>query len=243
MNLYNRQSCRSPMPMKKKITTNNNNTTNNTTNNNTTNNNTTNNILNNNNVKNTTNNILNNNVKNTTNNNVKNTTNNNVKNTSGLYDKQSCRSVKRMVPKEDYVYKVVTENPVGKETHIPESRYSFIKYTAKPNMFHIQPKIKIRFMPYHCKKKYPFDEALDIYENNQAYYLNKIEKYQGNKIQYTYIRDAEKLERWFYHIVEAKPIDETDIIAWEERNEFKKIHNYSSYCDKEIVKYYTTITK
>lgn len=228
MNLYNRQSCRSPMPMKHKITKK------------TTEENTQNNVGNN--TRKNTNNTVNNNV---VNNMCNNTVNNNVVKNIGsvnkLCDRQSCRSVKRMVPKDDYVYKVLTETPAGKETHIPEPKYSFIKYTKKPNMFQIQSKIKIKFMPYHCRKKYPFDEALDIYENNQSYYLNKIEKYHDNKIQSSYIRDAEKLERWFYRIVEPKPTNEEDITEWEERNEFKKTHTYSSYCDKEMIKYYTTI--
>jgi hypothetical protein len=178
-------------------------------------------------------------------NNTNNITNNintkvtNINSVNKLYDKQSCRSVKRIVPKDDYIYKVVTEAPSGKEATIPASQYSFIKYTTKPNMFQLHTKNKIRFMPYNCRKKYPFQEALDIYENNQSYYFNKIEKYMGNKIQSTYIRDAEKLERWFCRINEPKPTNEDDIIEWEERNQYKKDHSYSSYCDKDIIKYYT----
>lgn len=184
-NLYNRQSCRSPMPMKYKVNT-----------------------------------------------------INPPTNINKLYDKQSCRSVKKIVPKED-VYKVVTENAVGKEVVVPDmdNKYSFIKYTKKPSLFNIQSNNKINYIIYNARKKYPYNQALDIYENNQSYFLNKIEKYDNNKSQSKYIKDAEKLERWFRKIIEPKPIIEEDVSEWENRNEFNKIHNYSSYCDKELLKY------
>ena len=162
---------------------------------------------------------------NTTNNlnNTNNTTN--LNNTNNLKaSRQTSRTVKRNIkPKEDDVfYKVVTQTPSGQTVKVPTT-LSFIK--LKP-----QPVSQIQYIPMK-NTKYHFTEALDLFENNQSYLLQELEK--GQDIRAT----CQELYIWFNKIKEPKPKKSDDIIEWKERQEFQKKNGYSSYWDKELRPY------
>ena len=81
-----------------------------------------------------------------------------------------------------------------------------------------------------------FEQALAIYENNQVYYKEMLEK---NKITFEeFKKSLNELERWFIVIIE--PVSTTDYNEWrnDERREFEKSklrNGYSKYCDKDVV--------
>lgn len=171
---------------------------------------------------------------------------------TNIYDKKNCRSVRKVAkvtnkPKKkstskdenEYIYNVVTKTPAGKDVTVPTSQnYGFKMSNSKSKVFQInKPKNKIKYLPYTGRKKYTFIQALDIYENNQSYYVNKIEKHP-DRLE-TYIIDIEKMEKWFYNLHEPKPLDEDEeeLQEWEERNKFKMHHKYTSYFDKELLQY------
>lgn len=157
-------------------------------------------------------------------------------NGSNIHDKKTCRSSRRgKKPTTEYIYNVVTKTPIGKEVTVPSSQYAFKCTESKTKIFKTKPKNKIKYMPYNPRKKYMFHMALDIYENNQSYYVNKIEKHP-DLIQ-TYKIDIDKMEAWFYKIHEPKPIEADEIEEWEARNIFKQTHKYTSYFDKDLLIY------
>ena len=77
-----------------------------------------------------------------------------------------------------------------------------------------------------------FEEALEIYENNQVFYQIEIEK--GNSVS----EKLTELENWFCMIIEPPESDEAeDKESCEERELFKIEKGYSAYCDPELYKF------
>jgi hypothetical protein len=199
--LYNRVSCRSPLRRDQRIIHNQQ-------------------LKNQPNIPNTNN--LNNTNNLSTTNNLNSTNNLNTNNLKA--SRQTSRTVKRNIkPKEDDVfYKVVTQTPSGQTVKVPTT-LSFIK--LKP-----QPISQIHYIPMK-NTKYHFTEALDLFENNQSYLLQELEK--GQDIRAT----CQELYTWFNKIKEPKPKKSEDVIEWKERQEFQKKNGYSSYWDKELRPY------
>ncbi|CAH6421725.1 Hypothetical protein HVR_LOCUS1365 [uncultured virus] len=78
-----------------------------------------------------------------------------------------------------------------------------------------------------------FEEALQIYENNQVYYQDRID---DRDLDLPTVRARlTELEQWFLCIIEPKPID--DIPSWIDRERNKLIKGISSYCDPELYPY------
>lgn len=78
-----------------------------------------------------------------------------------------------------------------------------------------------------------FDQALEIYENNQLYYQDRIE---AGDLDPTEIgRGLTELEFWFVQIIEPKP--RGDVEAWKIRERNKVKLGISGYCDEELAKY------
>lgn len=127
------------------------------------------------------------------------------------HNRTSCRS-----PKKIAIYKVLTKTLAGDEVPVP---------TDTPTEFFKLPKpIKVNttweWMPLEYNN---WEEALSIYENNQQYYLQEINK--GVKI------DIKELEDWFNAISEPKSDD------WQYKQEFKKKNGYSIYFDTDLLPY------
>ena len=142
----------------------------------------------------------------------------------------SCRSPKRVVPKVEDTYKIITKTPSGESVKVPENKkFSFVKYVEKKIPTPIQQDktelIKLG------RKKYTFNEALLIYENNQSYYLEQIEK--GDDV----IKGVKVLEKWFGKIPEPKPLLNEDVEEWIERCEWKKKYHYSKYFNPKLLTY------
>lgn len=68
-----------------------------------------------------------------------------------------------------------------------------------------------------------FEEAIDIYENNQAFWYQR-EDYD----------ELLKLEEWFICIIETMPCDEEEIKEWRLREEYKLSNWCSYYCCDEL---------
>jgi hypothetical protein len=162
-----------------------------------------------------------------------------VVNNDCMNNRSSCRTQKSDLKpvKNEYVYKTVTQTPSGHQTTVP----TFIKFT-NINMFKFNHH-KVDYMNYNARKKYPYTEALTIYENNQAFYLNKFEE-ELDKVEYKKVlKDVEKMERWFQKIKEPKPTNEqdedyqADLEDWQERQHFNKTHTYNYYFDKQLLPY------
>ena len=88
-------------------------------------------------------------------------------------------------------------------------------------------------IPYHYKgvvNMDQFEDALDVYENNQCYYLEHIE----NKP--VLINDLLALEKWFVLIVEPEPIDADyeDMVDRYEREYNKLVNQRSGFCDPDL---------
>ena len=151
-----------------------------------------------------------------------------------LNNRTSCRSIKRQVKSEvhDCTYKVVTKTPAGRPVNIPTS-HSFIKFKTSVQPLYRSPTI-IHYIDIDKKMKYPFVEALDLFENNQSYILEQLEK--GEQVDHVLIL-LKTLNAWFNKIKEPKPSDFSDIKEWKEREKFKKINHYSSYLDKDLIPY------
>ncbi|HSW76494.1 MAG TPA: hypothetical protein VLG50_05590 [Candidatus Saccharimonadales bacterium] len=135
---------------------------------------------------------------------------------SCAHNRISCRSPLNQQKKHETTYKIVTQTPSGQTVKVPTTSHSFIKFT---NPMHRILPAKIEkettWMPYQGID-YTFDEALEIYENNQTYYLEKIEKEYDLNI----INDIKSLETWFFNF-DTK----------------KDKHGYSIYFDSELLPY------
>ena len=74
-----------------------------------------------------------------------------------------------------------------------------------------------------------FEDALEVYENNQATYLDMLERGWSKK---EISSELTNLESWFICIIEPKPKSKADIHDWENR-EKKKLSGKSAYCDPD----------
>jgi hypothetical protein len=167
-----------------------------------------------------------------------------VVNADSMLDRTSCRMKKSDIKpvRNEYVYKTVTQTPAGHQTSVP----TFIKFTSdsKVNMFQFKTyNVKVDYITYNSRKKYTYIEALNIYENNQAYYLNKFEG-ELSKVEYKkMVKDVEKMEKWFLKFKEPKPTNtededyQQDLEDWNARQQFNKTHLYNHYFDKELLPY------
>ena len=74
-----------------------------------------------------------------------------------------------------------------------------------------------------------FEQALAIYENNQVYYKEMLEK---NKITFDeFKKGLNELEQWFIVIIEPASGDYDE---WREFEKSKLRNGYSKYCDKDV---------
>lgn len=106
-------------------------------------------------------------------------------------------------------------------------------------LFQRQFKNKLKPLPnlIGCVSSAKFEEALEIYENNQVYYQDRIDDHQMdiNTIK----RNLTELEYWFIKIIEPRPSDKNDIEEWKNREQTKLDTGRSSYCDPELYPYIT----
>lgn len=77
-----------------------------------------------------------------------------------------------------------------------------------------------------------FDEALEIYENNQAYYTEMMIK-RLMPISEIY-QKLNELEKWFILIIEPKPKGKEEYEEWRNREKSKIKNGYSAYCDYDV---------
>lgn len=157
--------------------------------------------------------------------------------------KISCRSPqnKKQLYKNEPIYKIVTQTYAGHPVKVPTENVkpNFIQFKSKPLPMPLKNEDKIELIKINKRKKYKFDDALMIYENNQSYYLNLIKN--DPSIVDIVIKDVELLERWFCQISEPKPENEDEIDEWEKREEFKHIYHYSKYFDPTLLYYYCNL--
>lgn len=153
---------------------------------------------------------------------------------SSMTDRTSFRSPKRIQVKVDDTYKIVTKNPSGNVVKVPdiEKKVSFVKFIEKKIPMPIKQEVILECIKINFRKKYSFNEALIIYENNQAFYLDQIQK--GNM---EVLKEVDKMEKWFNKINEPKPLLEEDYEEWKERCEWKKVHHYSKYFDETLLSF------
>jgi hypothetical protein len=80
-----------------------------------------------------------------------------------------------------------------------------------------------------------FNNALEIYENNQCYYqyCNNNNIYNEHNIS-IYLST---LEWWFLLIIEHSPLDHNDNDEWKDRECFKISNGHSYYCDSDLYKF------
>ncbi len=167
----------------------------------------------------------------------------NINNNINSNIKISCRSPenKKIIKKPEVVYKIITETYSGEKVKVPteDIKPSFIKFKTKSLPIPIKNQEKVELIKINSRKRYNFNEALSIYENNQSYYLDLIE----NNIEKVnlIIKDVEALERWFLFVKEPKPINEDDIEEWNKREQFKIVYGYSKYFDPTLLYYYCKI--
>lgn len=148
---------------------------------------------------------------------------------------------KKNLYKHEPTYKVVTQNCIGEDVKVPTENIkpSFIKFNNKLLPTPLKNKQEISLIKIIGRKKYKFEDALIIYENNQSYYLDIIIK-DTSKAEFI-LKEVESLERWFCQIPEPKPEDDDEIEAWKERENFKQIYGYSKYFDPTLLYYYCKI--
>ncbi len=92
-----------------------------------------------------------------------------------------------------------------------------------------------------------FENVLDIYENNQTYYCNKLNGLNTSMEEYSVIiHELTQLEKWFGLIIEPLPDDEEDIYDWRRRESNKIKNGYTIYCDislQNLIKPFDDLTK
>ena len=160
-----------------------------------------------------------------------------VRQKSSMYDRISCRSPKKIVPKIDDSYKVVTKTPSGATVKVPEpvnKKFSFVKFIEKKIPTPIKQEVVTEYIK-PLNKKYNFNDALLIYENNQTFYLEQIIN-QTEPLE-NILKNVKILEQWFCKMNEPKPSMEEDVEDWIERCEWKKTHGYSKYFDLNLLSY------
>jgi len=93
-----------------------------------------------------------------------------------------------------------------------------------------------------------FDKCLDVYENNQEYYIDKLTKLSNliklsndmreiNRIEEK-IDQVKKnvtlMEYWFLFIIEPKPSDRREHENWHDGEMMKLENSRTKYCDREL---------
>jgi hypothetical protein len=79
-----------------------------------------------------------------------------------------------------------------------------------------------------------FEQALQIYENNQVYYQDRIEA--GDLEIGQISQHLTELEFWFIQIIEPKPRRD-EIPSWRAREQNKLKLGVSGYCDPDLYQY------
>jgi len=79
-----------------------------------------------------------------------------------------------------------------------------------------------------------FENALDIYENNQVFYQDQID--DGIIEREAIARDLTALEHWFMQIIEPKPRG-SELESRNAREQLKLTKGVSGYCDPELYEY------
>ena len=98
-------------------------------------------------------------------------------------------------------------------------------------------KNKLESFEYDVKGKVTkkdFHRYLDIYENNQTYYLEQI---NGDGINDDIIVELNNMEHWFIQIIEPSPKRKMEKLEWKERELSKLKVGYSPYCNSILQKY------
>lgn len=118
---------------------------------------------------------------------------------------------------------VTGKTPIGTIVKVPTSKTK-IKHLTK---FEELPDIR------GIVSKEIFETMLEIYENNQGYYQDKLE--EGN-VHISIIKQGlTKLEHWFAMILE--PVDPEDIDDWLGRESHKIEKRITIFCDEHLAKY------
>lgn len=78
-----------------------------------------------------------------------------------------------------------------------------------------------------------FDKVLDMYENNQCYFIKCLEAGMLQNV----IDKLNENEIWFCSIIEPKPKSDENIDDWEKREKSKLIDGVSAYCDDTLKKF------
>ncbi len=131
-------------------------------------------------------------------------------------------------------YKVVTQTYSGESVTVPTTS-SYIPFKTKPIIAPIKND-QYELIKIIGRKRYAFDDALYIYENNQSCYLNMIE-HQPIKTE-SILKEVENLEKWFCQIKEPEPKDKDELEDWQEREMFKHFYHYSKYFNQTLLYYY-----
>ncbi len=151
----------------------------------------------------------------------------------------AARSPKVKIVNREETYKIVTKTPSGGHVKVPEpiekSKFSFVKFVERKMPMPIKQEIITEYIKINSHKKYKFDDALLIYENNQTFYLEQIQDDIANLN--SIIKNVTHLEQWFNCIKEPKPTQNEDIKEWEERCEWKIKYGYSKYFNTELLLY------
>ena len=78
-----------------------------------------------------------------------------------------------------------------------------------------------------------FEDLLNIYENNQVFYQDRLDDKQISLANVEY--GLTQLEHWFMRIIE--PVPTNDFESWKQREQTKILKGYSAYCDPELYKH------
>lgn len=93
--------------------------------------------------------------------------------------------------------------------------------------YRLLPKIQGRVTPVQ------FEDLLNIYENNQVFYQDRIDDKQVALVDIEH--GLTQLEYWFMRIIE--PVPTNDVESWKHREQTKILKGYSAYCDPELYKH------
>lgn len=77
-----------------------------------------------------------------------------------------------------------------------------------------------------------FNKMLELYENNQNFYAEKLENHDITKEELS--KELTILEEWFCNIVEPKPKNSYDVDDWKYREQFKIENGFSVFSDENL---------
>lgn len=91
----------------------------------------------------------------------------------------------------------------------------------------------LKLIAYDIDNDMIFEEAIEIYENNQEYWYLKL---KNDKDKNKVINELLKLEEWFITIIETMPpkSEKEEWEDWKEREEYKLDNWHSIYCAEEL---------